>query len=196
MSDFIHNKVSGRAYQHSTGGLEHPSDVTFGPDGAMYITDWSVARPSDEGLKVEPESGIIWKVTADGGDGGLPGGTTLYYALAGTVVLAGGTVAAGAGRQRSRRVPQGLLAGVVAGLVTGGFAMIVAPLFLDLPLYSPPRVLATIVMGRSALANILEFELVSFVEAEWKLTVVDDEMVPQNFDSIDALVAFVAKKTS
>ena len=39
-------------------------------------------------------------------------------------------------------------------------------------------------------------ELVSFVEGEWKLAVVDDEMIPQNFDSIDALVAFVTKKTS
>jgi len=39
-------------------------------------------------------------------------------------------------------------------------------------------------------------ELVAFVEDTWKLTVIDDEMVPQNFDSIDALVAFVSKKTS
>jgi len=38
-------------------------------------------------------------------------------------------------------------------------------------------------------------ELVAFVEDTWKLTVVDDEMVPQNFDSIDALTAFVATKT-
>jgi glucose/arabinose dehydrogenase len=163
MSDFIHNKVSGRSSQHSTGGLEHPSDVTFGPDGAMYITDWSVARPSDEGLKVEPKSGVIWKVTADGDGDGLPGGTTLYYALAGTVVLAAATVAAGAGRQRSRRLPEGLLAGAAAGLVMGAFAMIVAPLFLDLPWFSPPRVLASMVMGRSALADILEFKLVPFV---------------------------------
>lgn len=37
-------------------------------------------------------------------------------------------------------------------------------------------------------------ELVTFVETEYGLTVADDEMVPQNFDSIDALVAFVAKK--
>jgi acyl carrier protein len=39
-------------------------------------------------------------------------------------------------------------------------------------------------------------ELVSFVEGEWSVAVVDDEMIPQNFDSIDALVAFVSKKTS
>ena len=162
VSDFIRNKVAGRSSQHSTGGLEHPSDVTFGPDGAMYITDWSVARPSDEGLKVDPKSGVIWKVTANGDGGGLPGGTTLYYALAGTVVLAGLTVLAGAGRQRTRRAPEGLLAGAVAGLTMGAFAMAVAPL-LDLPWFSPPRVLATMVMGGSALANILEFELVSFL---------------------------------
>ncbi len=162
ISDFISNKVRGRSSQHSTGGLEHPSDVTFGPDGAMYITDWSVARPSDEGLKVDPQSGVIWKVTADGDGTGLPGGTTTYFALGGLVVLAVGTVAAGAGRQRSRRVTQGLLAGAVAGLVMGGFTMAVAP-YLDLPWFSPPRVLATIVAGRSPLANILEFKLVPFV---------------------------------
>ena len=164
VSDFIKNKVHGRASQHSTGGLEHPSDVTFGPDDAMYITDWSVARPSDEGLKVEPASGVVWKVTADGDGAGLPGGTTVLFALIGTVVLAGATVAAGAGRGgRSRKVSQGLLAGAVAGLVMGGFTMVVAALLLDLPWFSPPRVLASMVMGRRALANILEFELVPFL---------------------------------
>ena len=39
-------------------------------------------------------------------------------------------------------------------------------------------------------------ELVAFVEDTWKISVVDDEMVPQNFDSIDALTVFVQKKTS
>ncbi|MDQ4132576.1 MAG: PQQ-dependent sugar dehydrogenase [Actinomycetota bacterium] len=163
VSDFISNKVPGRSSQHSTGGLEHPSDVTFGPDDAMYITDWSVARPSDEGLKVDPESGVVWKVTLGGGGGGLPGGPSLLLALLATVILAGGTVLAGAGAERSRRVSQGALAGAVAGLAMGGFTMIVAPLFLDLPWYSPPRVLATMVMGRSALAKILQFDLLPFL---------------------------------
>lgn len=40
--------------------------------------------------------------------------------------------------------------------------MAVAPA-LDLPWHSPPRVLATMVMGRSALANILQFKLVPFL---------------------------------
>jgi acyl carrier protein len=37
-------------------------------------------------------------------------------------------------------------------------------------------------------------ELVSFVEAEYAIAVADDDMVPTNFDSIDALVAFVAAR--
>ena len=37
-------------------------------------------------------------------------------------------------------------------------------------------------------------ELVTFVENEYGLAVADDDMVPANFDSIDALVAFVARK--
>jgi hypothetical protein len=43
----------------------------------------------------------------------------------------------------------------------GGFAMAIAPA-LDLPWHSPPRVLATMVMGRSALANILQFKFIPF----------------------------------
>ncbi len=36
-------------------------------------------------------------------------------------------------------------------------------------------------------------ELVSFVEGEYSITVADDDMVPSNFDSIDALTAFVMR---
>ena len=39
-------------------------------------------------------------------------------------------------------------------------------------------------------------ELVTFVEDEYKLAVADEDMVPANFDSIDALVAFVERKRS
>lgn len=37
-------------------------------------------------------------------------------------------------------------------------------------------------------------ELVTFVENEYKITVEDDDMVPANFDSIDALAGYVAKR--
>ncbi len=37
-------------------------------------------------------------------------------------------------------------------------------------------------------------ELVTFVEDEYAIAVADDDMVPANFDSIDALSAFVGRK--
>jgi acyl carrier protein len=37
-------------------------------------------------------------------------------------------------------------------------------------------------------------ELVTFVEDEYGFAVDDEDMVPANFDSIDALVAFVGRK--
>lgn len=163
VSDFIENETPGQASRHSAGGLEHPSDVTFGPDGAMYITDWSIARVSEVGLVLEPDSGVVWKVVPGEMPGGFPGGTSLLYAILGTLALAGATVVAGIGRTRTRRALDGALAGAVAGLVMGVFTMAVAAPALDLPWHSPPRVLATMVMGRSAVANILEFALVPFL---------------------------------
>ena len=37
-------------------------------------------------------------------------------------------------------------------------------------------------------------ELVAFVEGEYGLAVADEEIIPANFDSIDALAAFVARR--
>ena len=37
-------------------------------------------------------------------------------------------------------------------------------------------------------------ELVAFLETELGITVEDEEMVPQNLDSVGAMVAFVTKK--
>jgi acyl carrier protein len=39
-------------------------------------------------------------------------------------------------------------------------------------------------------------ELVTFVEDEYGFSVDDEDMVPANFDSIDALVVFVGRKKS
>jgi Na+/proline symporter len=59
-------------------------------------------------------------------------------------------------------VVTGAAVGIVAGLAMGGFMMFVASPLLQLPWYAPPRVLATMVMGRAAVADILSFDLVSF----------------------------------
>lgn len=160
--DFISNKIEGQASRHSAGGLEHPSDVTFGPDGDMYIADWGIARVSVEGLKLERNSGVVWRVTP-GRQAGVPLGPSLLFALLATVALGGVTVAAGAGTARAHKPVEGLWTGAIAGLMMGLFTMAVAAPILKLPWYSPPRVLATMAMGRNAVANILEFRLAPFV---------------------------------
>ncbi len=37
-------------------------------------------------------------------------------------------------------------------------------------------------------------ELVMFLEETWNVTVADDEMVPENLDSLDALQAYLSRK--
>ena len=37
-------------------------------------------------------------------------------------------------------------------------------------------------------------EIITFIEEEFSLQVDDDEMVPENLDSVDNIIAFIAKK--
>ncbi len=161
VKDFISNKTEGQASRHSAGGLEHPSDVTFGPDGDMYIADWGIARISVEGVKVEPNSGVVWRVSL-GRDSGVPLGPSFWFALIGTLALGGVTLATGGRSVRAGKPVQGLWTGALAGLAMGLFTMLVAAPILQLPWYSAPRVLATMVMGRDAVDAILEFRFIPF----------------------------------
>jgi glucose/arabinose dehydrogenase len=163
VTDFITNKFSVEASKRTAGGLEHPSDVTFGSDGAMYITDWGVAHITVDGLKLEANTGVVWKVTRQNEQGSLPGGPSLFLAIGMLVVFGLLTFATARGAAFAPRSVDGLWTGAVAGLVMGVVAMIVSALVLDLPWYAPPRVFATMVMGRAAVANILEFDTVSFI---------------------------------
>jgi glucose/arabinose dehydrogenase len=163
ISSFLANENSGTASTHSGGGLEHPSDVTFGPDGAMYVTDWGVAHITVDGLKLEPNSGVVWRVTAEDDGAGLLVSTSRMYAAALTALLALATFFVLRGRGRQPSVVRGALYGVAGGLVMGVSAMFVSQLVLNLPWYAPPRVFATMVMGRAAVANILEFAWVPFL---------------------------------
>jgi glucose/arabinose dehydrogenase len=163
VSDFLHNDVAGRASQQNAGGLEHPSDVTFGPDGAMYVADWGVAQVSVDGLVLEPDSGVVWKVTAVPGAQGSGGaGPSIWIWAVVLVVLATATWALSRGEARTAPLGRGAWTGAVAGVVMGVFAMAVASPVLNLPWYAPPRVFATLVMGRTALQDILNFDPLSF----------------------------------
>jgi hypothetical protein len=69
---FLRNAKPGPASAQGAAGmgLERPYDVKFGPDGAMDIVDYGVARinPSSPGTPYEfpPKTGIIWKVSRSG----------------------------------------------------------------------------------------------------------------------------------
>lgn len=163
ISSFLANKNSGTASTHSGGGLEHPSDVTFGPDGAMYVTDWGVAHITVDGLKLEANSGVVWRVTPEPEGAGLPFGVSRIYAVLLGLALVAVTFFLLRGRGAPRSPVQGLLHGVIAGLVMGVSAMLVSAVVLNLPWYAPPRVFSTMVMGRAGVANILEFVWLPFI---------------------------------
>jgi hypothetical protein len=163
VSDFITNDIAGEASKHGLGGLEHPSDVTFGPDGAMYVTDWGIARISVDGLKLDADSGVVWRVVpASPSTGSLIAMGVIMNLVVVLLVLGAATLVV-AGPRRLHSVLRGGISGAVAGLAMGVFTMFVAAPILQLPWYATPRVLATIPLGRDAVANILEFDLWSFV---------------------------------
>jgi glucose/arabinose dehydrogenase len=162
ISDFITNKEAGQASRHNAGGLEHPSDVTFGPDGAMYIADWGIARVSTDGLKLDEKSGVVWKITkapAVASSKTTTSSPSFLVKLVLLILLVAATLIVGSGRRGLFNLKFSLFQGIFAGLVTAVVAIIISIFALQLPWHTPPRVLATIVMGQSALANVLEFKL-------------------------------------
>jgi acyl carrier protein len=49
-------------------------------------------------------------------------------------------------------------------------------------------------MGRHIVDSTGFLELVMFIEETWGVTVADDEMVPDNLDSLDALQGYLTRK--
>ena len=161
ISPFMTNVIPGEASKHLLGGLEHPSDVTFGPDGAMYVTDWGRFIGTLEGLKFEPLSGVVWRVVPTDAAAGFSFGLIQNVGL--VFVLTSLAVLAAAGPRRVLTLARGVVAGIAGALAMGIFAMFAVAPILALPWHSTPRVLATVVLGRSAVSDIVHFESVSFV---------------------------------
>jgi glucose/arabinose dehydrogenase len=64
--DFIKNDLPGPAYLNTKNGINRPSDVLFGPDNSLYIVDWGAATLDTSGLKLVPNTGVIWRVFKEG----------------------------------------------------------------------------------------------------------------------------------
>jgi glucose/arabinose dehydrogenase len=64
--DFVKNDLPGPAYLNTKNGINRPSDVLFGPDGSLYIVDWGAATLDTSGLKLVPNTGIVWRVFKEG----------------------------------------------------------------------------------------------------------------------------------
>jgi len=62
VTTFAINKSGYPAYVGEGGGLSRPTDVEFGPDGAMYIVDYAITTKENP-YDYIPNTGVIWKVT-------------------------------------------------------------------------------------------------------------------------------------
>ena len=72
VADFAVNRFQGPASKLPHRGFERPSHCTFGPDGALYVVDWGEMdiAPESAGVKVQHESGTLWRIRRNGGPAG------------------------------------------------------------------------------------------------------------------------------
>ena len=71
LEPFVGNAAPGPASKQNAAGngLERPFDVKFGPDGALYISDYGVVNVNPEQMppyQQMPGTGAVWKVTRAG----------------------------------------------------------------------------------------------------------------------------------
>ncbi|HEX9990735.1 MAG TPA: PQQ-dependent sugar dehydrogenase [Chloroflexia bacterium] len=60
--NFASNELPGPAYVNQQGGFDRPSDLVFAPDGSLYVVDWGASTITDEGLKLTPLTGAVWRI--------------------------------------------------------------------------------------------------------------------------------------
>ncbi|HVL54746.1 MAG TPA: PQQ-dependent sugar dehydrogenase [Vitreimonas sp.] len=65
--DFAVNRIQGPASKLPHGGFERPSHCTFGPDGALYVTDFGEIdiAPEKAGIRVQAGTGTLWRIARD-----------------------------------------------------------------------------------------------------------------------------------
>jgi glucose/arabinose dehydrogenase len=62
--DFAVNRIAGPASKLPHEGFERPSHCAFGPDGALYVTDFGEVdiAPEHAGIRVQAGSGTLWRI--------------------------------------------------------------------------------------------------------------------------------------
>jgi glucose/arabinose dehydrogenase len=64
IADFAVNRIEGPASKLPHAGFERPSHCVFGPDGALYVTDFGEIEiaPEHAGIRVQAGSGTLWRI--------------------------------------------------------------------------------------------------------------------------------------
>jgi glucose/arabinose dehydrogenase len=62
--DFAVNRIVGPASKLPHDGFERPTHCEFGPDGALYVTDWGEIdiAPEAGGVRMQIGSGTLWRI--------------------------------------------------------------------------------------------------------------------------------------
>jgi glucose/arabinose dehydrogenase len=65
--EFAVNRIEGPASKLPHDGFERPSHCAFGPDGALYVTDFGEIdiAPEKAGIRVQAGSGSVWRIVRD-----------------------------------------------------------------------------------------------------------------------------------
>jgi glucose/arabinose dehydrogenase len=78
--DFASNVLPGPSYINQQLGFDRPSDVVFAPDNSLYVVDWGASTITDEGLKLTPLTGSIWRIYPESGQPVRPQGALIVPA--------------------------------------------------------------------------------------------------------------------
>lgn len=63
VKNFIYNKTGLPSSADTSGGLERPLQLEWGPDGSLFIVDFGIVEFNEKGMNAHPYTGVLWKIT-------------------------------------------------------------------------------------------------------------------------------------